>query len=55
MYLNVYVPTLQRVLGVAGFFREQRGVTFASSAPMTTALVNARASGARLRRARQVR
>ena len=42
MYLNVYVPKLQRVLGVVGFFREQRGATFASSAlmePMTRAFV----------------
>lgn len=44
MYLNVYVPKLQRVLGVVGFFREQRGATFASSAlmePLTTAFVKA--------------
>ncbi len=44
MYLNVYVPKLQRVLGVVGFFREQRGATFASSAlmePLTTAFVTA--------------
>ena len=44
MYLNVYVPKLQRVLGVVGFFREQRGATFASSAlmePITTAFVKA--------------
>ena len=34
LYLNVYVPKLQRVLGVVGFFREQRGATFASSALM---------------------
>ena len=42
LYLNVYVPKLQRVLGVVGFFREQRGATFASSAlmkPMTRAFV----------------
>jgi hypothetical protein len=44
LYLNVYVPKLQRVLGVVGFFREQRGATFASSAlmePLTTAFVKA--------------
>jgi hypothetical protein len=44
LYLNVYVPKLQRVLGVVGFFREQRGATFASSAlmaPITTAFVTA--------------
>jgi hypothetical protein len=43
---NVFVPKLQRVLGVVGFFRfrEQRGATFASSAlmePITTAFVKA--------------
>jgi len=44
LYLNVYVPKLQRVLGVVGFFREQRGAAFASSAlmePITTAFVKA--------------
>jgi hypothetical protein len=44
LYLNVYVPKLQRVLGVVGFFREQRGATFASSAlmePLTRAFVAA--------------
>ena len=44
LYLNVYVPKLQRVAGVIGFFREQRGATFASSAlmePITTAFVKA--------------
>jgi hypothetical protein len=44
LYLNVFVPKLQRVLGVVGFFREQRGATFASSAlmePITTAFVKA--------------
>jgi hypothetical protein len=44
LYLNVYVPTLQRVAGVIGFFREQRGARFASSAlmePLTTAFVKA--------------
>jgi hypothetical protein len=44
MYLNVYVPKLQRVLGVVGFFRELRGATFASSAlmePLTRAFVAA--------------
>jgi len=42
LYLNVYVPKLQRTVGVVGFFREQRGATFASSAlmePMTRAFV----------------
>jgi len=40
MYLNVYVPKLQRVLGVVGFFKEQRGATVVSSVlmePMTAA------------------
>jgi len=42
LYLNVYVPKLQRVQGVVGFFREARGATFASSAlmePITTAFI----------------
>jgi len=42
LYLNVYVPKLQRTLRVVGFFREQRGATFASSAlmePLTRAFV----------------
>jgi hypothetical protein len=42
MYLNLYVPMLQREAGVAWFFREHRGATFASSAlmaPMTRAFV----------------
>jgi hypothetical protein len=34
MYLNVYVPRLQREVGVAGFFRFHRGHRFASSALM---------------------
>jgi hypothetical protein len=34
MYLNVYVPSLQREGGVAGFFRFHRGYQFASSALM---------------------
>ena len=34
MYLNVYVPRLQREAGVAGFFRLHRGHRFASSALM---------------------
>ena len=34
MYLNVYVPALQREGGVAGFFRFHRGYQFASSALM---------------------
>src|SRR4051812_13784387 len=34
MYLNVYVPQLQRELGVVGFFRYHRGHRFVSSALM---------------------
>src|SRR3954449_7726325 len=34
MYLNVYVPQLQRELGVVGFFRYHRGHPFVSSALM---------------------
>jgi hypothetical protein len=34
MYLNVYVPQLQREQGVAGFFRFHRGHQFASSVLM---------------------
>src|SRR3954464_3141295 len=34
MYLNVYVPQLQREQGVASFFRFHRGHQFASSALM---------------------
>jgi hypothetical protein len=34
MYLNVYVPALQRAGGVASFFRFYRGHQFASSALM---------------------
>lgn len=34
MYLNVYVPQLQRELGVVSFFRYHRGHPFASSALM---------------------
>ena len=34
MYLNVYVPQLQREQGVANFFRFHRGHRFASSALM---------------------
>ncbi len=34
MYLNVYVPGLQREQGVVGFFRYQRGYPFVSSAWM---------------------
>ncbi len=44
LYLNVYVPKLQRVGGVVGFFRDLHGATFASSAlmePLTTAFVKA--------------
>lgn len=43
MYLNLYVPQLQRELGVVGFFK-QRGFTFASGAlmqPITDAFVGA--------------
>jgi hypothetical protein len=42
MYLNVYVPKLQHVPGVVGFFKEQRGATVVSSVlmePMTSAFV----------------
>lgn len=42
MYLNVYVPDLQRDLGVVSFFRYHRGLPFASGAlmaPMTEAFV----------------
>src|SRR5947209_1283710 len=42
MYLNVYVPALQRVGGVASFFRFHRGHQFASSAlmdPITKAFI----------------
>jgi hypothetical protein len=34
MYLNVYVPLLQRAVGVVSFFRHHRGAPFASSALM---------------------
>ena len=34
MYLNVYIPQLQREGGVASFFRAHRGYLFASSALM---------------------
>ena len=42
MYLNVYVPILQREAGIAWFFKEHRGQSFASSAlmaPMTRKFV----------------
>jgi hypothetical protein len=42
MYLNVYVPALQRAGGVASFFRFHRGHQFASSAlmdPITQAFI----------------
>src|SRR5690349_17370768 len=42
MYLNVYVPALQRTGGVASFFRFHRGHQFASSAlmdPITKAFI----------------
>jgi hypothetical protein len=44
MYLNVYVPKLQRELGVVGFLRYHRGHRFASSAllaPITDAFLAA--------------
>ena len=44
MYLNAVVPLLQSEGGIAWFFREYRGYTFASSAlmaPMTQAFVKA--------------
>ena len=44
MYLNVYVPKLQRELGVVGFLRHHRGHLFASSAllaPISDAFVRA--------------
>lgn len=34
LYLNLFVPRLQRDLGVVGFFREHRGQPFASGALM---------------------
>jgi hypothetical protein len=34
MYLNVYIPGLQREQGVVGFFRFHRGYQFVSSALM---------------------
>ncbi len=42
MYLNLYVPQLQRELGVVGFFKGHRGLPFASGAvmaPITDAFV----------------
>jgi hypothetical protein len=44
MYLNVYVPQLQRELGVVGFLRNHRGHLFASSAllaPISDAFLKA--------------
>jgi hypothetical protein len=44
MYLNVYVPQLQRELGVVGFLRYHRGHVFASSAllaPISDAFIQA--------------
>jgi hypothetical protein len=44
MYLNVYVPQLQRELGVVGFLRNHRGHLFASSAllaPISDAFIRA--------------
>jgi hypothetical protein len=43
LYLNLYVPILQREAGIAWFFREHRGASFASSAlmaPMSRAFVS---------------
>ena len=34
LYLNVYVPQLQRELGVVGFFRQHRGQPIAAAALM---------------------
>ena len=34
MYLNIFVPHLQREGGIAAFFRKHRGYKFASSALM---------------------
>jgi hypothetical protein len=44
IYLNVYVPNLQRELGVVGFLRNHRGHLFASSAllaPISDAFIKA--------------
>ena len=44
MYLNLYVPQLQREMGVVGFFRYHRGQPFASSAlmdPISKAFIRA--------------
>jgi hypothetical protein len=44
MYLNVYVPQLQREMGVVGFLRNHRGHLFASSAllaPISDAFIGA--------------
>jgi hypothetical protein len=44
MYLNLYVPQLQRELGVVGYFKHHRGQPFASGAlmqPITEAFVAA--------------
>src|SRR5213079_1071021 len=44
MYLNVYVPQLQRELGVVGFLRNHRGHLYASSAllaPISDAFLKA--------------
>src|SRR5438477_12376963 len=50
MYLNVYVPQLQRAGGVASFFRFHRGYPFASSVlmePISEAFIGALESFAR--------
>ena len=44
LYLNVYVPVLQRAAGAAYFFRKMRGAAVPSSvlmAPITQRFVNA--------------
>ena len=44
MYLNVYIPQLQREVGVASFFRYHRGNPFVSSAlmdPVSKAFITA--------------
>jgi hypothetical protein len=50
LYLNLYVPRLQRVPGVLGFFRDHRGQPIASSAlmaPISAAFVDAMKAFAR--------
>jgi len=53
LYLNLYVPRLQREAGVAGFFRYHRGHRFASSVlmdPISHAFVQSLSDYARDRR-----